>query len=338
LSNEPVTQGGDWKSSIEDRLLALAKSNSAEFGLVFLKLRKLAPIEVSRACLRYLARNGMNAIGSQMASWLTLESAYLDLLLEPDLLSAEEAATNVSIFARWDRRFAEKWIAKIQPSETSEDSSVLIRSLELVSRSGDVSVLLTWLRRLSAHPDEKVRSRAVKLAFTMRPNPAAVEQQLKSEEPRIRANAVEALWGTGSGEAIRVFSRALADEHHRVAVNAALGLHFAGVPSAWNCLVEFATRPTEAFRAAAIWALHYLLDPRAIPILKKIAARDESNALRISALAALAEFPQDLVAQAEELRPVETKDEQPSPVQEEVSIVPKIYGEVLNTRRLYGGL
>lgn len=85
--------------------------------------------------------------------------------------------------------------------------------------------------------------------------------------PRVRANAVESLWGSMGGMARQIFARAAKDPNHRVAANGLIGLYQQGDPASIEGLVELLARPVPEARAAAAWAMGRIGEPRFIPLL-----------------------------------------------------------------------
>ena len=82
----------------------------------------------------------------------------------------------------------------------------------------------------------------------MRPNRPLIDRQLESPDARVRANAIEALWHTPPGNTTRVFRDALGDDHHRVVVNALLGLYYHCDDSFYEHVAALASHPEPRFR------------------------------------------------------------------------------------------
>lgn len=95
-------------------------------------------------------------------------------------------------------------------------------------------------------------------------------QWLEDADARVRANAVESLWGRGDGEALEIFRRKLGDSHQRVAANAAVGLYLAGENEAVAALHRMASGQDPARRAAAVWAMGRTGDARFLPVLAEM--------------------------------------------------------------------
>lgn len=214
-----------------------------------------------------------------MTSWLIADGRYLNLLLDPDFLSLEEAQNVSGVMREADPGFFLKFEG-LAESTSERDLRRLERALHLFGGAGTGSnVLFPWLRRLTNHVDQRIRSKAVKACCVLRPNPALVEKQLKSGDARVRANAIEALWGMPGAEAIAIFQEALHDPHHRVVVNALIGLHVHQPEKAVEKLLQLCVHPAPLFRAAAAWGLGHIAERRAIPALENL-AEDSSDVVR----------------------------------------------------------
>lgn len=223
-----------------------------------------------------------------MLSWLIADGRYLNLLLDPDFLSLEEAHRVSHVMRQADSGFFLKFEGLAAATSTEQDLRRLERALHLFGGLGTSNVLFPWLRRLTNHTDHRIRSKAVKALCALRPNPALIEKQLQSDNPRVRANVIEALWDT-PGEVVPIFREALKDANHRVVVNALVGLHRYHPEEASEALLRLCTHSIPLFRAAAAWGLGRIADPRATPALQKL-ANDDSEVVRERAAKVLEMF------------------------------------------------
>jgi HEAT repeat protein len=238
------------------------------------------------ACLRVIAAGEPAAVVRSVAEWLIRGSAYVSVLLDPKLLSPEEAKKAAAVCRAIDPRF----LGKVQQFLTDPDAPVQVVTggLSLLG-DNEPGTLVPLLRTLSHSGDQHIRSLAAKALCKLRPNRMLIERQLQSHDPRTRANAVEALWGLKTAESAEVFRMASADVHHRVAVNALIGLHALGDESAFGRLTALTQHPSALFRMAAAWALGYLKDPRGAAALEAL-ERDPLLCVKRRAAAALAEL------------------------------------------------
>lgn len=224
-----------------------------------------------------------------MLPWLIADGRYLSLLLDPDFLSLEEAHRVSQIMREADSGFFLKFEGLADATSTEQDLRRLERALNLFGGAGTSNVLFPWLRRLTNHSDQRIRSKAVKACCALRPNPALVEKQLKSDDVRVRANAIEALWGMAGTEVIPIIREALNDPNHRVVVNALVGLHVHQPEEAMERLLRLCNHPAPLFRAAAAWGLGRIADRRAVPTLEKL-TKDPENIVRERAAKVLEAF------------------------------------------------
>ncbi len=278
-------------STLEEELLQLAAVDVEQFKILFKSNRDGHTAEATRACIRHLAAHGLDEAGKRMLIWLLSGTGYLALLLDPEFLAPDKAV----LVARIMRDASPSFVGDLQKAITGSKAPVDLNRLERVLRIfeeavGDPGAFIPWLRALTQNADDRVRSKAAKVLCGLRPNIATIERQLKSEDARVRANAVEALWPVRSLEAVRLFNGALTDSSHRVVVNALIGLYRSGVKGSFDKLLQLAKSPVEVVRCAAIWGMGFLADPQAIPTLR-ILAKDVCVEVRSKALAVLVTFP-----------------------------------------------
>lgn len=274
------------RSGLEDQLVRLAVADPTRFVALFKRIRESHSAEVTRACIRHLAEHGLDAAGSKMQVWLISNTYYLDLLLDPNFLTDEQAFRVAGIMRDASYQFSFNLQLRITQGEASCDLKHLTRAVYLTKAFVDPGILIPWLRNLTQHSDELTRSKAAKLLCELRPNPRMIETQLKSEDARVRANAVEAAWSMNGFEVVDIFKAALGDESYRVVVNAAIGLCRLGIEGAFEELLSLTRHPSENMRCAAVWGLGFVENPAAIPRVKEL-IDDESSTVALKALAAL---------------------------------------------------
>ncbi|MGH9610552.1 MAG: HEAT repeat domain-containing protein [Bryobacteraceae bacterium] len=256
--------------AVEEAVGKLAEAEAARVTPAFFRelCETHAEATVIRACLTCMARAESVPGEGPMADWLAKSGAYLPMLFNPDLLALAGAQRAAVICWRHDPRF----LSRLQQmlTEKQPPASAILYALSVVSAFEEAGMLLPLLRTLMHHENDRVRSNAAKALCKLRPNRLLVERQMRSPDARTRANAVEGLWGVKSREAEEIFRTAAADAHHRVAVNALVGLHYQGDQSAFERLIRVSRHPSTLHRAAAVWAFGKLGDPRAIPALQAL--------------------------------------------------------------------
>jgi hypothetical protein len=301
----------------------MASGTVEDFSAPFQRLRKMFPREVAEACLWFIASHELNAAGRGMAFWLSTQGRYVDILFESDAVPADVACKALAALKTVDEAFL---IRFMKAAEQISSPSAILRALSLVPALGDYSILIPWLRKLCVHTDERVKSRAVKLLCELRPNRALIERQMQSADPRVRANAIEALWRSRTPEATEIFQSAASDVHHRVVGNALVGLHLQDDPGALLKMIELSRHPDPLVRAAMAWCFGFIQDERAVPVLQDL-SKDASMVVRKRALRSLLALqPQEAFASvllSGEVNPPEpVKQSVPEPAINEPAPIP----------------
>ena len=136
-----------------------------------------------------------------------------------------------------------------------------LRVLTVVENLDSLSRTLPMLVQMARSCDNIVRSKATLLASRAQADGRMVTEQLKDPDPRVRANALEALWGIRKSGAVQSFRLAAdnPDEHQRVVVNAIVGLYLAGFQDeAMKRLRHLEAGPCPRLQAGSAWAMGYL--------------------------------------------------------------------------------
>ena len=113
-----------------------------------------------------------------------------------------------------------------------------------------------------------------------------MRSRLVESDPRIRANAIEALWGVDNEEARELLHLAANDGNNRVAGNALIALYRLGDCSVIPEMLKLAEHGSALFRATAAWAMGEAGDPRFTEALAHL-LREPNATVRTRAMAAL---------------------------------------------------
>jgi hypothetical protein len=175
-------------------------------------------------------------------------------------------------------------------STTQPDGPVSLeaapRLMEILAEISDGSRIAPSLMRLMRHSNPHIRSKAVLMIGRGNLGVRWVRGRLTEADPRIRANAIEALWRVNSPEAPMLLRYALTDSNNRVVGNALLGLYLLGDCSVIPEIVKMAGNESPLFRASAAWAMGETGDSRFAELLVKMLV-ESNTTVRKTAFAAL---------------------------------------------------
>ena len=153
-----------------------------------------------------------------------------------------------------------------------------MRLLEVMAEVSDRGRSLL-LAQLLHHSNPQVRSKAALLVGKSTQDAKWVSQRMNEPDSRIRANALEALWGLDSEDCRQVFLEALDDPANRVVGNGVLGLYLLGVPTALASILTMISHPEDGFRKTGIWLMGETGDLRFLHVLARL-MKDCEPALR----------------------------------------------------------
>ncbi len=155
---------------------------------------------------------------------------------------------------------------------------VALRILELLSAIARDNRVLPFIIRLVQDPNPHLRSKAALLVARSNMAPEAAARLFTERDPRVRANATEALWGSTSPAARALFREAVRDGSNRVAGNALLGLYLLGDTTAIPQIMKLAAHPDPLFRATAAWVMERTGNPRFVPVLEELLRSSQAGA------------------------------------------------------------
>jgi hypothetical protein len=185
-----------------------------------------------------------------------------------------------------DMKFAKKLPSRKGHSPGTLDGVHSARALDILDETSSGRRLLPILGHLSDSDDPKIASKATLFVGRRVKNPAWAQKQLERGDERVRASAVESLWGLNTQEAIQLLEECTQDRHNRVIGNALVGLHIAGKESAREALIAISRDSKPGLRATAAWAMGKLAIPDFIPRLTEM-VHDENLDVRSRALKSL---------------------------------------------------
>ncbi len=251
-------------------------------------------LQVGSDAFREAAVQVLNGAGDTRAAQCLIGVLAENGLLLPVLCHPALGHDQVMVVARIAQRVdstVEAAIAKgLADSVISNDPGVRPkdagRLLEVLSEISDGNRILPSLLRLLRHPDPHLRSKAVKMIGNGTRSAKWVQGRLAETDPRVRANAIESLWGLDSPEARELLQASVHDGDNRAAGNALVALHRIGDSGVIPDFFRMAAHESQRFRVTAAWAMGEAADPRFSEVLARL-LRDAHPPVRTRALAAL---------------------------------------------------
>jgi HEAT repeats len=228
--------------------------------------------------------------GIQFLIAVLVESGLLlQVLTDPGL--SRERALEVARAAMAHDSMTDVILARLMAQSLSGPDEELSaeqtgRIMEVLGEISDGSRIFSSLVRLLRHPNSSVRSKAVLMIGRGSRSTRWVRHRLEDADPRVRANALEGLWGVKTNEARELLQSLVHDPNNRVAGNAILGLYRLGDPSVIPELMALARHESAMFRATAAWVMGESGDPRFTEVLAGL-MRDSNAILRKRAFSAL---------------------------------------------------
>ena len=204
--------------------------------------------------------------GAQFVTAILMsKDLLLSVLCDPAL--DREQVTRISRAAMRADSVADVKIAQklVDSFEADIETLSLLHAVRLMDVLSEVSTgarLLPSMLRMLRHPNPYLRSKAALLVGRAKRSGWWASDRQNDADPRIRANAIEGLWGVGSSAARELLQSAASDNNNRVAGNAILGLYRLGETSAIADILAMARHESPVFRATAAWVMGQTGDPR----------------------------------------------------------------------------
>ena len=106
-------------------------------------------------------------------------------------------------------------------ADSAVDSAIRVadpaRLMDILCEIADPGRIMPSLMRMMRHPNPYLRSKAVKMIGRGSKSTKWVMGRLSESDPRVRANAIESLWGVDTPEARTLLKFAASDANNRVA-------------------------------------------------------------------------------------------------------------------------
>lgn len=204
-------------------------------------------------------------------------------LVDPLRHSLEEAARMAKMLLHADPMLDVR-LAHALPRTDGQPSALspkqCARLLHVLDGASAGSRLVPVVLHLARHPDPRLRSKAALFVSRRIGKTEWVNRFLGEEDVRVRANAIEGLWGLDLPAARHLLREAVEDKAARVAGNALYGLFLLKDRVAPQALREMAAAPDPARVAVAAWVMGQTGDASWIPLLQRLAKEPAGNIKR----------------------------------------------------------
>ncbi|MEI9971685.1 MAG: HEAT repeat domain-containing protein [Ignavibacteriota bacterium] len=151
------------------------------------------------------------------------------------------------------------------------------RLLEIIDRISDGKRILPSLMRMLRNASPFLRSKVVLMIGRNGPSLSWLQKRLQESDTRVRANAVEALWGVDTPEARELLQWATKDSNNRIIGNALVGLYRLGEVSPLAEIVKMSEDDSAANRRTAAWTMGETGDARFSEVLGRMIADSNAN-------------------------------------------------------------
>ncbi len=199
-------------------------------------------------------------IGLVVSSGLLLRALCDPHLAKPDAMALARVASLIDPLV--DALLAKGLADSAAPGGGPVPMEAATRLMEILAGISDGSRILPWVMRLMRHPNPYIRSKAVLMIGKGSHSVQWLKGRMAQADPRIRANAIEAMWSVNSRDAQILLKFALADANNRVVGNALLGLYQVGDCSVIPEITKLARHEATLFRSTAAWVMGETGDPR----------------------------------------------------------------------------
>src|SRR5438105_5455698 len=285
-----------------NRIFAEFASNPVAAGMSMRRLLETDREQFFRKSLPLLRAAPETQAFNYLLTLLLMNDLLLEQLSNPALFSFSEAVTLARQLLRIEPLLDVKMVRALldtkdvssrEEFERKANSERGIRLLEIMAAISDGARILPVMAQLLHHPNSRVRSKAALLVGRSNKNYKWVEQCMTEDDPRVRANALESLWGVDSEGTRSVFWAASTDPDNRVAGNAAYGLYQMGDAASIQLIMRMIDHPQSDFRLTPVWVMGETGDPRFLAVLARLLSDSESQ-IRSAVFRAIGKLKQSI--------------------------------------------
>ncbi|MCC6590039.1 MAG: HEAT repeat domain-containing protein [Bryobacterales bacterium] len=236
--------------------------------------------------LRRLSTEVLGAPGNgairDLTHFLLETNLVFELILCRSILSRETAADVLRVLTSHDKNLPQTLMKRVLSEGRHGSGDRMIELLATVDAAGVTSNIGTMLVQLLRTCDNRTKS---KVALVMGRGRFNITWALQDPDARVRANAVESMWGVDSTAARRILHQGLLDTDHRVRANAIYGLVQLNDRSALDVLRQMSQSTLVKHRASAAWLMGQIGWPEFLPTLQLMQRDQDPKVARVATAA-----------------------------------------------------
>jgi len=274
---------------------AVDEFDTNPMGRLFLRrLASESPAQFLPAALKHLRSNEVSNAHRFLAMLALRHEELTTYLVSPIMATSEVAHKLFKRFLEVDPSFDVKLARRLLDRNHTNQSEALdtprsIRALDILDRHSRGRRLLPMLGHLANASDDRLAAKATLFVGRRVQSPVWAAKVLSRLDNRVRASAIESLWGLSTPAAVTLLERHTVDRSHRVLGNALVGLHIAGHRSVDSELLSLARTSSADRRSTAAWTMGKIFNTRWIDELTRM-VKDEHPQVRSMALRSLLEI------------------------------------------------
>ncbi|HEY3838252.1 MAG TPA: HEAT repeat domain-containing protein [Bryobacteraceae bacterium] len=286
--------GNNQSQQLVDEYLARAMVEFDRSHLPVRLIRRLAdefPALFLNSALRYLTSTDQSAAHRFLGTVVIRQPGTLEYLTSPHFSSRGSA---VNLFKRfldidpsYDVKLAERLPNRRESNLTEAlDSARSTRALDILDQTSRGRRLLPIVGHLPTYPDTRISAKATLFVGRRVQSPEWTRKMIGQRDQRVRANAIESLWGLESPAAVELLEECAVDGNNRVLGNSLLGLHLAGRSEVEERVLSLANAGKYELRSTGAWVMGQIGTQDCIRRLTQL-IRDDHPQVRNTALRSL---------------------------------------------------
>ncbi len=240
---------------------AVAEFDSNPLALVFLRrLANESPAMFFAEAVTHLSSSHTSNAHRFLTVLALRHGELTDYLVNPAHSTREVALRLFNRMLSVDPSFDVK-LAQLLPDRgyinhaVALEGASAIRALDILDQTSRGRRLLPILGHLPSSSDARVAAKATLFVGKRVQSPAWSAKQMSHPDQRVRANAVESIWGLDTQPAMQLLEKCIDDKNTRVVGNALLGLHITGHRDVERELVFSSKHALPDRRSMAAWTM-----------------------------------------------------------------------------------